>query len=60
MAALAAERSVYHPSIPLFLIVPAMLRSGFSFWIALSVGCAVTIILYWLMTLAAPRLGITL
>ncbi|MEO6580382.1 MAG: DUF3147 family protein [Sphingomicrobium sp.] len=48
------------PSIPLFLIVPALLRSGFPFWIALAVGCAVTMILYWLMTLAAPRLGITL
>ncbi len=48
------------PSIPLFLIVPAMLRSGFSFWLALALGCAVTMILYWVTSLVAPRLGIML
>jgi hypothetical protein len=48
------------PSIPMFLIIPTMLRSGVSFWIALAAGCAVTILLYWLMTLAAPRLGIAI
>jgi hypothetical protein len=48
------------PSIPLFLIVPNMLRAGFGFWVTLAVACAVTMALYWLMTLAAPRLGITL
>jgi hypothetical protein len=48
------------PSIPLFLIVPNMIRAGFSFWIALAVACVATMALYWLMTLAAPRLGISL
>src|SRR6476661_7747314 len=35
------------PSMPLFLVLPAMLRSGISFWIALLVSCALTIALYW-------------
>ena len=44
------------PSMPLFLVLPAMLRSGISFWIALLVSCALTIALYWGMTLIGPRL----
>jgi hypothetical protein len=37
-----------------------MLRSGISFWIALLVSCALTIALYWGMTLIGPRLGLRL
>lgn len=48
------------PSMPMFLIIPAMLRSGYGFWLTMAVACAITIALYWLMSLAAPRLGITL
>ncbi|HVE02223.1 MAG TPA: DUF3147 family protein [Sphingomicrobium sp.] len=48
------------PSMPLFLVLPAMLRSGISFWIALLVSCALTIALYWGMTLIGPRLGLRL
>jgi hypothetical protein len=48
------------PSMPLFLVLPAMLRSGISFWIALLVSCALTIALYWGMTLIGPRLGVRL
>ena len=48
------------PSLPMFLLIPAMLRQGFGFWIALAAGCALTIILYGLMTLIAPRLGLQL
>lgn len=46
------------PSLPLFLILPALLRQGWSFWAALAAGCAVTVALYLAMVLAAPRLGI--
>ena len=48
------------PSLPMFLIIPALLRAGFGFWLALGVGCAVTILLYLLVIWAAPRLGITI
>lgn len=43
------------PSLPMFLIIPALLRHGFGFWGALAIGCALTILLYGLMTWAGPR-----
>ena len=46
------------PSIPLFLALPAMLRAGVNFWLALAAACLLTAALYGLMILAAPRLGI--
>lgn len=48
------------PSIPLFLIVPVLLRAGMDFWAALGIGCAVTMILYAAMAAVAPRIGIDL
>lgn len=43
------------PSLPLFLIVPALLRRGVGFWPALGIGCAVTMALYLLMGAALAR-----
>src|SRR6478752_3638487 len=37
------------PSLPMFLLIPAMLRGGTPFWLALVAGCGVTIVLYLLM-----------
>jgi hypothetical protein len=48
------------PSLPMFLAIPWMLRSGVSFWAALLVGCAMTIALYLLMTILGPRFGLRL
>jgi hypothetical protein len=48
------------PSLPMFLLIPALLRQGLGFWYALAAGCLVTIALYLLMTWIAPRLGIQL
>lgn len=48
------------PSLPMFLLIPALMRSGMSFWLALILGCALTILLYSLMALFAPRIGIRL
>jgi hypothetical protein len=48
------------PSMPLFLVLPALIRSGVQFWVALLIACALTIALYWGMTLIGPRLGIRL
>ena len=48
------------PSLPMFLAIPWMLRSGVNFWAALLVGCAITMALYLLMTFLGPRLGVKL
>ncbi|TMJ19958.1 MAG: DUF3147 family protein [Alphaproteobacteria bacterium] len=48
------------PTLPMFLLMPWMLRQGASFWAALAVGCLVTVALYGTMTLLGPRLGIRL
>jgi hypothetical protein len=48
------------PSLPMFLLIPWMLRSGWSFYVALAVGCAVTIALYLGMTWLGPRVGLRL
>jgi hypothetical protein len=48
------------PSLPMFLLMPWLLRSGVAFWAALAIGCALTIALYLLMTWLGPRFGIRL
>lgn len=48
------------PSLPMFLLIPIMLRQGFSFWVALAAGCALTVLLYLVMTWLGPRLGLRL
>src|SRR5688572_30678366 len=48
------------PSLPMFLLIPALLRQGLSFWASLALGCALTILLYALMAWFGPRLGIRL
>jgi hypothetical protein len=48
------------PSLPMFLVIPAMLRTGWNFWVALLVGCALTIALYLAMTVLGPRIGLKL
>ena len=48
------------PSLPMFLLIPAMLRQGFPFWSALLAGCALTILLYLTMTWLGPRFGLRL
>jgi hypothetical protein len=48
------------PSLPMFLLIPALLRSGASFYLSLALGCALTILLYSLMVWAGPRFGLKL
>ncbi|HEX8225989.1 MAG TPA: DUF3147 family protein [Allosphingosinicella sp.] len=48
------------PSLPMFLLIPFMMRSGFSFWLALAAGCALTIALYALTLAVGPKLGLKL
>ena len=48
------------PSLPMFLLIPAMLRAGYGFWAALVVGCILTVGLYGLMVALGPRFGLRL
>lgn len=48
------------PSLPMFLAVPWLLRHGVSFWVALGLGCVLTVALYTVMTMLGPRFGIRL
>jgi hypothetical protein len=48
------------PSMPMFVLIPYMLRSGHGFWITLAAGCALTVLLYLATVMIAARFGITL
>ena len=48
------------PSLPLFLLIPVLLRHGIGFWPALAAGCCLTVLLYIAMVLALRRFGIAL
>ena len=48
------------PSLPMFLLIPLLLRQGFPFWLALAAGCALTVALYLTMVAVGPRLGLKL
>jgi hypothetical protein len=48
------------PSLPMFLLIPVLLRSGVNFWLALLAGCALTVVLYLAMMQVGPRLGLRL
>ena len=48
------------PSLPMFLLIPMLLRRGMAFWPALGLGCALTIGLYLAMTAVGPRFGLKL
>jgi len=46
------------PSLPMFLIFPAMLRHEVNFWAALAISCLITISLYVLTIWLLPKFGI--
>lgn len=60
--AIHAEATFWYvlPSLPMFLAIPAMLRAGVPFWVALLGGCALTVVLYLGMMQVGPRLGLRL
>jgi hypothetical protein len=47
------------PSLPMFLLMPALMRAGAGFYSALLAGCCVTVGLYLLAVWLGPRAGIT-
>ena len=48
------------PSLPMFLLMPWILRSGHGFWVALVAGIATTILLYLVTIVIAARFGVRL
>ena len=48
------------PSLPMFLLIPFLLRHGTGFWLALGLGCALTVVLYLLMVQIGQRMGFQL
>ncbi|GEO82249.1 DUF3147 family protein [Pararhodospirillum oryzae] len=48
------------PSLPMFLVLPVLLRHGLGFWVALGVSCLITIALYLGMVMVLARFGIRL
>jgi hypothetical protein len=60
--AVHAEATFWYvlPSLPMFLLIPALLRSGMNFWLALAAGCVLTVVLYLLMMQIGPRFGLKL
>jgi hypothetical protein len=58
--AIHAEATFWYvlPSLPMFLLMAALLRQGVPFWLTLTAGCALTVALYMLMVHFGPRLGL--
>ena len=48
------------PSLPMFLLIPIMLRQGINFWVALAAGSVLTVLLYLMTTWLGPRVGLRL
>lgn len=48
------------PSLPMFLLMPALLRSGYGFWVSLAAGCVLTVVLYLVTAWALAKFGINL
>jgi hypothetical protein len=48
------------PTLPMFLILPWMLRNGWGFWPSLWINCGITAALFWLTVLLLRRAGIDL
>ena len=48
------------PSLPMFLVIPLLLRSGVAFYPALALGCLLTMTLYGIMISGLRYFGISL
>lgn len=48
------------PTLPMFLILPWMLRNGWSFWASLAANCVITVALFWVTVVVLRRFGIDL
>lgn len=48
------------PSLPMFLVIPELLKRGLDFWPSLVAACLLTVSLYSLMLWLGPKLGLRL
>ena len=48
------------PTLPMFLIIPWMLRNGWSFWSTLAVNCLLTVAFFWITVIVLRRFGVDL
>ncbi|MBC8127139.1 MAG: DUF3147 family protein [Gloeobacteraceae cyanobacterium ES-bin-144] len=48
------------PTLPMFLVLPWMLRNGWGFWAALAANCVITVGFFWLTVFVLRRFGIDL
>lgn len=48
------------PTLPMFLILPWMLRNGWGFWASLAANCVITVVLFWVTVITLRRFGIDL
>ena len=48
------------PSLPMFLLIPWLLRHGVTFWATLGIGCGVTVLLYLAVVAIGTRFGLPL
>ncbi len=48
------------PTLPMFLVMPAMLRHGINFWTTLAACCVLTFLLYLAMIWALGKFGVSL
>ncbi len=57
-----AEATFFYviPSLPMFLLIPVMLRRGYEFPAALGSGIALTLVLYLVTIIIAARFGVRL
>lgn len=46
------------PSMPMFLVLPMLLRHGTDFWISMAISCGLTVALYFVFVWMLPKLGI--
>ncbi|HZQ13186.1 MAG TPA: DUF3147 family protein [Pseudolabrys sp.] len=48
------------PTLPMFLLMPALLRAGANFWLTLTACCALTFVLYLVTVWLLGKFGIAL
>ncbi len=46
------------PSLPMFLLIPLLLRQGTGFWTSLGAGCVLTVALYLIVVAVMGRIGV--
>jgi hypothetical protein len=48
------------PTLPMFLLMPWMLKRGINFWLCLGAGCLLTLLCFGVTIIISKRLGVSL